>query len=69
MGSAGDMGHDISARCAAIAAVLQCGMTRPAALPRAGQMAPKIQADVVRKSLGAEVRVPRLAQRLVIPVF
>ena len=36
---------------------------------RAGQMAPKIQADLVRWSLGALGRVPRFAQRRVILVF
>jgi hypothetical protein len=52
-----------------IASLLHLGMTMPAALPWAGQMAPKMQADAVRWSLGAEGRLPRLAQRRVIPVF
>jgi len=34
--------REISARCSAIAAVLQRGRTRPAAVPWAGQMAPKM---------------------------
>src|ERR1700737_47107 len=33
---------EISARCSAIAAVLQRGRMRPAPVPRAGQMAPKM---------------------------
>ena len=49
--------------------VLQRGRTRAAPTPRAGQMAPKIQADLVRWSLGALGRVPRFAQRRVILVF
>lgn len=48
-----------------MASLLQWGMTMPAALPSAGQMAPKIQAEERRWSLGAEGRVPRFAQRLV----
>lgn len=52
-----------------MAFVLQRGSTRPAATPRAGQMAPKIQAERVRWSLGAEGRLPRLAQRRVILFF
>ena len=46
--------------------VLQKGSTSPAPLPCSGQIAPKIQADFVRWSLGAEGRVPRLAQRRMI---
>ena len=49
--------------------VLQRGRIRAAPTPRAGQMAPKIQADLVRWSLGALGRVPRFAQRRVILVF
>ena len=48
-----------------MASLLQRGMTIPAPFPSAGQMAPKIQADARRWSLGAEGRVPRLAQRRV----
>ena len=42
---------------------------RPAALPSAGQMAPKMYVEAVRWSCGAEGRVPRLAQRRVILFF
>ena len=48
-----------------MASLLQRGMTMPAPFPSAGQIAPKIQADARRWSLGAEGRVPRLAQRRV----
>ena len=48
-----------------MASLLQRGMTMPAPLPSAGQMAPKIQAEARRWSLGAQGRVPRLAQRRV----
>jgi hypothetical protein len=48
-----------------MASLLQRGMTIPAPLPSAGQTAPKIQADALRWSFGAEGRVPRLAQRRV----
>ena len=48
-----------------MASLLQRGMTMPAPLPSAGQTAPKIHADALRWSLGAEGRVPRLAQRRV----
>jgi hypothetical protein len=48
-----------------MASLLQRGMTMPAPLPSAGQMAPKIQAEARRWSLGAHGRVPRLAQRRV----
>lgn len=41
------------------------GMTIPAPLPWAGQMAPKIQAEAGRWSLGAQGLVPRFAQRRV----
>ena len=64
----GDMARDFG-QMGAIASVLHCGMTRPAATPRAGQIAPKIWAETVRRSFGAEGPVPRRAQRLVIPVF
>jgi hypothetical protein len=37
--------------------LLQWGMTNPAALPSAGQIAPKIHADARRWSLGADGRV------------
>jgi len=40
-------------------------MTMPAALPSAGQIAPKSQADDRRWSFGAEGLVPRFAQRRV----
>jgi hypothetical protein len=59
----------ISARWAVMAGVSQHGMTRPAPLPAFGQMAPKIWADCVRWSCGAEGRVPRRAQRRVIVFF
>jgi hypothetical protein len=49
--------------------VLQNGRTRPAALPSCGQIAPKMYADLVRWSCGAEGRVPRFAHRLVILFF
>jgi hypothetical protein len=52
-----------------MAGVSQPGMTRPAPLPAFGQMAPKISADCVRWSCGAEGRVPRRAQRRVIVFF
>jgi hypothetical protein len=45
--------------------LLQRGITMPAPLLSAGQIAPKIQAEARRWSLGAEGRVPRLAQRRV----
>ena len=48
-----------------MASLLQRGMTMPAPFPSVGQIAPKIQADARRWSLGAEGRVPRLAQRRV----
>jgi hypothetical protein len=48
-----------------MASLLQRGMTMPAPLPSAGQIAPKIQAEARRWSLGAQGRVPRLAQRRV----
>jgi hypothetical protein len=48
-----------------MASLLQWGMTMPAPLPSAGQMAPKIQAEARRWSLGAQGRVPRLAHRRV----
>jgi len=38
---------------------LQRGSTRPAAAPRAGQIAPNSQAERVRWSCGAAGRVPR----------
>jgi hypothetical protein len=38
----------ISARCACIASVSQNGMTSPAPLPSAGQIAPKREAQAVR---------------------
>ena len=53
----------ISARWTAIASVSQWGMTKPAPLPILGQMAPKIWAESVRWSCGAEGRVPRVSQR------
>ena len=48
-----------------MASLLQRGMTIPAPLPSAGQMAPKIQAEARRWSLGAQGLVPRFAQRRV----
>ena len=48
-----------------MASLLQRGMTMPAPLPSAGQIAPKIQAEARRWSLGAVGRVPRFAQRRV----
>src|SRR5215210_1886916 len=56
-------------RCKVIASLVQRGRTRPAPLPSAGQIAPKMYAEDVRWSLGAEGRVPRLAQRRVILFF
>src|SRR5215210_3974087 len=47
--------------------VVQRGRTSPAPLPSAGQIAPKMSAEAVRWSFGAAGRVPRLAQRRVIP--
>jgi len=44
-----------------MASLLQRGITMPAPLPSAGQTAPKIQADALRWSFGAEGRVPRFA--------
>ena len=61
--------EEISSRCHCIAWVLQRGRTRPAPTPRSGQMAPNIQADFVRCSLGAVGRLPRGAQRRVSLVF
>jgi hypothetical protein len=52
-----------------MAAVLQRGMTIAAPFPCFGQMAPKMYAEAVRWSLGAEGRVPRRAHRRVIPFF
>ena len=52
-----------------MACVVQRGSTRPAALPSAGQMAPKMYVEAVLRSRGAEGRVPRLAQRRVILFF
>jgi len=49
--------------------VLQKGRTKPAPLPCAGQIAPKMQADLARWSFGAEGQVPRRAQRRVILFF
>ena len=48
-----------------MARVLQCGGMRAVPTPRAGQMAPNIQADLVRWPFGALGRVPRGAQRRV----
>ncbi len=48
-----------------MASLLHRGMTMPAALPSAGQIAPNSHAEDRRWSLGAEGRVPRLAQRRV----
>jgi hypothetical protein len=48
---------------------VQRGSTRPAALPSAGQIAPKMEVEAVLRSRGAEGRVPRLAQRRVILFF
>src|SRR3712207_8938587 len=52
-----------------MASVVQRGSTRPAPLPWSGQIAPKMEADAVLWSLGAEGLVPRLAQRRVILFF
>jgi len=48
-----------------IASLLHRGMTMPAALPSAGQIAPNSHAEDRRWSFGAEGRVPRFAQRRV----
>jgi hypothetical protein len=53
----------------AIAAVLQKGNIRPAAVPWAGQMAPKLSVERVCWSCGADGRVPRGAHRGVISFF
>ncbi len=55
----------ISSNGAAMAFVSQEGRTRPAPLPFFGQRAPKMEAQAVRGSCGAEGRVPRRAQRRV----
>ncbi len=52
-----------------MASVSAKGMTSPAALPLAGQIAPKRYAHIVRWSFAAFGRVPRRAQRRVIGSF
>ena len=52
-----------------MASLVQRGRTRPAPFPSAGQIAPKMEAEDVRWSLGADGRVPRRAQRRVILFF
>ncbi len=52
-----------------MACVSQRGKTRPAALPSAGHMAPKMYTDCVRWSCGADGLVPRRAHRRVILFF
>ena len=69
MATPGATANDISARCSDMVSVLQKGRTSPAALPCSGQIAPKMQADFVRWSFGADGRVPRFAQRRVILFF
>jgi hypothetical protein len=59
----------ISSRCMLIASLLHLGMTMPAALPSAGQIAPNSHAEERRWSFGAERRVPRLAQRRVSLIY
>jgi hypothetical protein len=54
--------REIPARRAFIAAVSACGMTRAAVVPRSGQTAPKMQAEVQRVSRGARGRLPRRAR-------
>lgn len=61
----GATAREISAKCSSMASVVQRGSTRPAALPSAGQMAPKMYAERVRWSCAATGRVPRRAQRRV----
>ena len=51
-----------SARRAFTASVLTAGGTGPAAAPRSGQTAPKLQAHRVRVSRGARGLLPRLAR-------
>src|SRR3984893_7407839 len=52
-----------------MASLLQEGSTSPAPFPSAGQMAPKILAELVLCSCGAEGRVPRFAHRRVTLFF
>ena len=52
-----------------MASVVQRGRTKPAPFPWAGQIAPKMEAEAVLRSRGAEGRLPRLAQRRVILFF
>ena len=61
--------NEISSRWYCMASVLHRGRTRPAPTPRSGQMAPNIQTDFVRWSMGAVGRLPRGAQRRVSLVF
>lgn len=65
----GAAAYAISAKCSAIASVVQRRSIRPAPLPSAGQIAPKMSVEAVRSFRGAEGRVPRLAQRCVILFF
>ena len=59
----------ISARCRPIAALLRKGRTSAAPLPSRGQTAPKMQVEAVRRSCGAEGRLPRGARRRAILFF
>src|SRR3954464_15208668 len=64
-----ELGRVMVVRCKVMPWVVQRGRTKPAPLPSAGQMAPKRWAEAVLWSLGADGRVPRLAQRRVILFF
>ncbi len=55
----------LSASCRAMPSVVHRGSTRPAPLPSAGQIAPKMYTEAVRWSFAAEGRLPRRAQRRV----
>src|ERR1700730_5180230 len=65
----GATASEISSRCRAMASLLPEGSTSPAPFPSAGQMAPKISAELVLWSCGAEGRVPRFAHRWVTLFF
>lgn len=67
--AAGVTSNEISSKWCCMASVLHRGRTRPAPTPRSGHMAPKIQTDFVRWSMGAVGLLPRGAQRRVSLVF